>query len=171
MWSIGLEWQLYLLFPTDWSDFSPCRCRRNPRSATTDSVAIRGTYAAAMPLSAVLRDGPLSYLINICSWDAGGGTRYTGANSLAEVGTWNVVVTGLTVVTAGTGNGLVHDLATAVAFFGCVGSLLRSKRTVARVLSSQWPLRHRGCSRTASISSTPPLLHLSWFALSRSAWR
>jgi peptidoglycan/LPS O-acetylase OafA/YrhL len=117
-----------------------------------------------MPLSAVLRDGPFSYLVIFAVGMLAAALAIKGRTLLPKWALGMVVVAGLAVVRLGTGNGLVHDLATVAAFFAVLQLAFDPAGRVARVLSSQWLVRIGVFSYSIYLVHAP-LLHLSWFAL------
>ena len=165
MWSVGLEWQLYLLFPAMMWGFR--RVGALPSLALTLLVAavIRGTYRH-LPggLGAALHDGPFSYL------------EIFGAGMLAAVLTVQrrrlvpnavlacVIVGGLAVVRVGSGNGLVHDLATSAACFATLLLATDPDSRLSRALSARW-LVWLGVFSYSIYLVHAPLVHLCWFGL------
>jgi peptidoglycan/LPS O-acetylase OafA/YrhL len=75
-----------------------------------------------------------------------------------------IVVAGLVVVRLGSGNGLVHDLATSAAFF-CVLMLAAEPTSgTAKFLSHPWLVR-LGIFSYSIYLVHAPLVHLAWLGL------
>jgi peptidoglycan/LPS O-acetylase OafA/YrhL len=165
MWSIGLEWQLYLLFPLMVWGFR--------RSSGVVVITVALVVAAAIhatrhrlpeALGAALHDGPFAYL------------EIFGAGMLAasltvrgqKVGpNWIlgcVVVGGMTIVRFGSGNGLVHNVATSAAAFCVLLLAADPDGPVSRALSMDSVARVGLFSYSIYLVHAP-LLHLAWFAL------
>jgi peptidoglycan/LPS O-acetylase OafA/YrhL len=165
MWSVGLEWQLYLLFPLMVWAF-----RRTGAAATLGATlliaaAIRATYRKLPPpLGAVLHDGPFSYLEVFVVGMLAAALAVQGRTLLPKWALALMVVAGLAAVRLGSGNGLVHDLATATAFFAVLQLASDPAGRVTRVLSAPW-LVSIGLFSYSIYLVHAPLLHLSWFAL------
>jgi peptidoglycan/LPS O-acetylase OafA/YrhL len=166
MWSIGLEWQLYLLFPLLIWAFR--RVGALPTIVVTLAVAaiIRGSYRHFPgALAPILRDGPFSYLEIFATGMLA--AALTAQRRPLPAPRWvlgAVFVAGLTAVRLGSGNGLVHDLATAAAFF-CVLLLAAETDSFAwRVLSTPWLVRLGFFSYSIYLVHAP-LLHLCWLGL------
>jgi len=165
MWSVGLEWQLYLMFPLMVWAF-----RRTGATATFGAtlflaVAIRATYRQLpLPLGAALHDGPLSYLEIFALGMLAAALAIQGRRLLPKWVLAVIVLAGLAVLRLGSGNGLVHDLATAAAFFAVLQLASDPAGRVTRVLSAPWLVRIGLFSYSIYLVHAP-LLHLSWFAL------
>jgi peptidoglycan/LPS O-acetylase OafA/YrhL len=164
MWSIGLEFQLYLLFPL--LVWGARRLGSVPVFVASLLVAavIRGTYRR-LPLSlgAILHDGPFSYLEIFVLGMLAAALTVRG-NRLAP--NWvlaTVAVVGFAVVRVGSGNGLAHDLATSGATFAVLLLAADSRSAVARVLSAA-PLVRIGVFSYSIYLVHAPLLHLFWLA-------
>jgi peptidoglycan/LPS O-acetylase OafA/YrhL len=167
MWSIGLEWQLYLLFPLMVSAFRRAGAAVTIGTTLLIAVAIRATYRQLpLPLGAVLHDGPFSYLEIFAVGMAAAALAVHGRKLLPNWVLGFIVLVGLAIVRLGTGNGLVHDLATTAAFFAVLQLALDPEGFVARALNSPW-LARIGVFSYSIYLVHAPLLHLSWFTLLR----
>jgi peptidoglycan/LPS O-acetylase OafA/YrhL len=165
MWSIGLEFQLYLVFP-----FLVWAFRRSSPAvilgATLALAAlIRGTFHHLPPgLAAPLRDGPFSYLEIFA---AGMFAAMLTVQRRSVAPRWVLglaVIAGFTLVRLGSGNGLAHDLETTVAAFALLLLASHPESRVARVLSTPWLARIGFFSYSIYLVHAP-LLHLAWFTL------
>jgi peptidoglycan/LPS O-acetylase OafA/YrhL len=167
MWSIGLEWQLYLLFPLMVFSFRRLGAMTTIGAALLVAAAIRATYHQLPPsLGAALHDGPFSYLE---IFGVGMAAAALAVHSRKLLPNWVLglmVLAGLAILRLGTGNGLVHDLATTVAFFAVLQLALDHDGLVARALNSSW-LARIGVFSYSIYLVHAPLLHLSWFSLRR----
>jgi peptidoglycan/LPS O-acetylase OafA/YrhL len=165
MWSIGLEWQLYLLFPLMVFAFRRVGAVITIGAALLVAAAIRATYHQFPPsLGAVLHDGPFSYLE---IFGVGMAAAALAVHSRKLLPNWLLglmVLAGLAVLRLGTGNGLVHDLATTTAFFAVLQLALNSEGFIARALNWRW-LAAIGVFSYSIYLVHAPLLHLSWFSL------
>jgi peptidoglycan/LPS O-acetylase OafA/YrhL len=166
MWSIGLEWQLYLFFPALIWAFR--RLGALPTLFVTLAVAvvIRGTYRR-LPglLGPILHLGPLSYLeIFALGMLAAYLTAQQKPLPAPRVVLGAVFAAGLVAVRLGSGNGLVHDLSTSAAFFCLLLLANEPKSLTARVLTAPWLVRIGFFSYSIYLVHAP-LLHLSWLAL------
>jgi peptidoglycan/LPS O-acetylase OafA/YrhL len=165
MWSIGLEWQLYLLFPVMVWAFLRVGAAATLGATLFIAAAIRATYhQLPLPLGAVLHDGPFSYLEIFAVGMLAAALAIQGRTLLPKWALALVVLAGLAVLRLGSGNGLVHDLATAAAFFAVLQLASDPAGCVTRVLSAPWLVRIGLFSYSIYLVHAP-LLHLSWFAL------
>jgi peptidoglycan/LPS O-acetylase OafA/YrhL len=165
MWSIGLEWQLYLLFPLlIWA----YRRSNGPTViAVTLALAalIHGTYRMlpAEP-AAVLRDGPLAYLEIFAAGMFAATLTIQRRRLLPAWLLALIAIGGLGLVRLGSGNGLMHDLATCAAAFSVLLLATDAKGAVLRFLSATWLVRIGIFSYSLYLVHAP-LIHLFWFAL------
>jgi peptidoglycan/LPS O-acetylase OafA/YrhL len=165
MWSIGLEWQLYLLFPLMVSASRRIHPYLVILGALVVAVTVRSTFRhLPETLGPILRDGPLSYL-----------ELFTGGMLAAALTVELRIVappwllacgtsTAFLAIRFGSGNGLVHDLETGVGAFGLLMLARDSRSLVSRVLSTPW-LARLGLFSYSLYLLHAPLLHLFWFAL------
>jgi peptidoglycan/LPS O-acetylase OafA/YrhL len=167
MWSIGLEWQLYLLFPLMIWAFRRFGPVVTIGASLLCAGAIRATFRQMPPpLGAALRESPFSYLevFAVGMWAAA-----LAAQTRTLLPKWVLVLiamAGLAGVRFGSGNGLVHDLSTTAAFFAVLQLALDPAGRVARVLSTPWLVRIGLFSYSIYLVHAP-VLQLSWFAVRR----
>jgi peptidoglycan/LPS O-acetylase OafA/YrhL len=167
MWSVGLEWQLYLLFPLMVLAFRRAGAAVTIGATLLVAAAIRLTYRQLpLPLGAALHDGPFSYLEIFAVGMAAAALAVQGRKLLPNWVLGLMVLVGLAIVRLGTGNGLIHDLATASASFGALQLALDPAGIVARALNSPWLVRIGVFSYSIYLVHAS-LLHLSWFMLRR----
>jgi peptidoglycan/LPS O-acetylase OafA/YrhL len=165
MWSIGLEFQLYLVFPFLIWAFRRTKGVYVAGAALLVAAAIRASYRHLPPeLGAALRDGPFSYLEIFCAGMIAAALtverRTVAPRWLLALG----VVGGLGLVRLGSGNGLVHDLETTVAAFCLLLLATKPDSAVSRVLSTPW-LAWIGFFSYSLYLIHAPLLHVGWLAL------
>jgi peptidoglycan/LPS O-acetylase OafA/YrhL len=164
MWSIGLEWQLYLLFPLMMWAF---RRGGGPiAAAITLGIAaiIRATYRSLPgPVGAVLHDGPFSYLEIFCAGMLVAAFTVQGRRIAPRWILGCLAVGGMLCVRLGSGNGLAHDMATTVAAFCVLLLAADANSTVSRVLSMP-RLVQIGIFSYSIYLVHAPLLHLFWLA-------
>jgi peptidoglycan/LPS O-acetylase OafA/YrhL len=165
MWSVGLEWQLYLFFPLMVWAFR--------RTTGPNAIAVLLVLSAVIHLvyrrlpssvASVLRDGPLAYLEIFA---AGMLVAALAVRRREVAPKWllgAVVVLGFGTVRLGSGNGLVHDLATTAAAFAVLLLAADSDTRMSRLLSSPSLVRIGFFSYSIYLMHAP-LLHLAWFAL------
>jgi peptidoglycan/LPS O-acetylase OafA/YrhL len=165
MWSIGLEWQLYLLFPL--MMWAILRGRAPVVIGVTLGIAalIRGTYRSLpQAWGAVLHDGPFSYLEIFA---AGMFAAALTVNQKRLAPPWvlgGAAVAAMVVVRLGSGNGLVHDMSTSVAAFSVLLLAMDADGTVSRFLSTPRLVKIGVFSYSLYLVHAP-LVHLTWFAL------
>jgi len=165
MWSIGLEWQLYLLFPLLVWAF----CKSNGWLVTgvafLGAGAVRAVQHHVPPaLGSVLRDGPFAYLEIFC---AGMLVAAYTAQRRRIAPNWLlgcIVIGGLLSVRLGSGGGLVHDLSAAASAFAVLMLSTDEDSWAARVLNTPWLVRVGVYSYSIYLIHAP-LLHLCWYFL------
>lgn len=165
MWSIGLEWQLYLLFPIMVWAFR----RYSVIIALGVTLAIatmcRASYFYHPTLmGAAFRNGPFSYLIIFAIGMLAARYALNQRILLPKMFLGFIAVGGLALVRLSSGNGLFHDLATAGAFFAVLQLASDPSSRVARILSAPW-LVAIGIFSYSIYLVHAPLLHLFWSAL------
>jgi peptidoglycan/LPS O-acetylase OafA/YrhL len=165
MWSIGLEWQLYLLFPFLAWLFRKTRPVIALGLLLAVAVIIRATYRGmpAVPC-AILRAGPFSYLELFA---AGMMAAHITVQRRTIAPRWvlgTIALLGFAVVRLGSGNGLVHDLGSGTAAFSLLLLAADARSGVARLLSNRMLVRIGVFSYSIYLVHAP-LLHLAWFAL------
>jgi peptidoglycan/LPS O-acetylase OafA/YrhL len=164
LWSVGLEWQLYLIFPILVWAFRKSNGLLVTLGALLLAAAIRGTYRH-LPggLGAFLRDGPFSYLE---VFSAGMIVAVLTAQGRRVAPNWllgAIAAFGLLLVRLGSGNGLVHDL-TVTAATASVLLLGINSKWLTRTLSTPL-LAKTGVFSYSIYLVHAPLLHLFWLAL------
>jgi peptidoglycan/LPS O-acetylase OafA/YrhL len=165
MWSIGLEWQLYLLFPLLIWAFR--RSNGPALIAVTLVVAalIHATYRMLpTEAGAVLRDGPFAYLEIFAAGMLAASLTVQGRKVLPVWALGCIAIGGLALVRLGSGNGLVHDLATSAAAFCILLLAIDANGAVSRFLSATWLVRIGIFSYSLYLVHAP-FVHLFWFAL------
>jgi len=165
MWSIGLEWQLYLLFPLLIWAF---RRSNGPTVIALTlglAVVIHATYRM-LPTepAAVLRDGPFAYLEIFAAGMLAASITVKGYKLLPAWALAGIAIVGLAAVRLGSGNGIVHDLAISTAAFCVLLLAIDANSPVSRFLSTTWLVRIGIFSYSLYLVHAP-LLHLFWFAL------
>jgi peptidoglycan/LPS O-acetylase OafA/YrhL len=165
MWSIGLEWQLYLLFPILVGLFRRWDGRLVAAGALLLSVVIRLIYRRLPEgIGAALHDGPFSYLEIFC---LGMVVAQLTARRRPVAANWKLGLgfcTGLAIIRLGSGNGLVHDLAASASAL-CVLLMAADATSAAyRILSRPLLVRVGEFSYSLYLVHAP-LLHLCWLSL------
>jgi peptidoglycan/LPS O-acetylase OafA/YrhL len=165
MWSIGLEWQLYLLFPLMIWLFRKFNGVILTAACVVLAAVIRATYRQ-LPIgaSAVLRDGPLSYLEIFALGMLAAQLTVRGTRVAPKWLLGMVALAGAVVIRLGSGNGLVHDLAASAAAFALLTMAIEPDSAVSRVLSAPWLVRIGLFSYSIYLVHAP-LLHVAWLAL------
>jgi peptidoglycan/LPS O-acetylase OafA/YrhL len=165
MWSIGLEFQLYLVFPFLLWTFRRTKPAYVLTATLVVAAVIRGTYLRMNPaLGAVLHDGPFSYL-EIFALGMLAAAFTVDRRDIAPRWVLGLAaLAGFGLVRLGSGNGLAHDLETSVAAFSVLMLARDPESAVARTLSTPW-LARIGLFSYSVYLVHAPLLHLSWFAL------
>jgi peptidoglycan/LPS O-acetylase OafA/YrhL len=165
MWSIGLEWQLYLFFPLLVWGFR--RTSGVVVTAVTLVVAmvIRASWRHLPGLwSSIMRDGPLAYLMIFAAGMIAASLTVKrvrlAPNWVLGVG----AVAAFLAVRFSSGNGLVHDLAATIAALTVLLLAADPQTRVSRALSTPW-LVWLGIFSYSIYLVHAPLLHLTWFAL------
>jgi peptidoglycan/LPS O-acetylase OafA/YrhL len=165
MWSIGLEWQLYLLFPLLIWAFRRSNGPAVIAVTLLVAVIIRGTYRmlSEQP-AALLHDGPFSYLEIFAVGMLAASLTVQGRRLLPAWALACVAFGGLALVRFGSGSGLVHDLATSAAAFSVLLLAIDARGRVSRFLSTPVLVRIGIFSYSLYLMHAP-LVHLFWFAL------
>ncbi len=167
MWSIGLEWQLYLLFPVMVWAFA----RSNWFTVVAVSLVVTTITRAVYrhlpgPLGPIVRDGPFSYVVIFAAGMLAAALTVRGRSVAPKWLLGCVVVVGMIAVRLGSGNGLVHDLATSAAGFSVLLMAVDARSAVVRVLSSPILVKVGLFSYSLYLVHAP-VVHLSWLALLR----
>jgi peptidoglycan/LPS O-acetylase OafA/YrhL len=165
MWSIGLEWQLYLLFPFLVWLFRKTRPVIALGLLLAVAVVIRATFRGLPNVpSAILRAGPFSYLE---LFGAGMIAAHITVQRRTIAPRWvlgTMAALGFAVVRLGSGNGLLHDLGAGSAAF-CLLLLAADPRSATARLLSRPMLVRIGVFSYSIYLMHAPLLQLFWFAL------
>jgi peptidoglycan/LPS O-acetylase OafA/YrhL len=165
MWSIGLEWQLYLLFPLMMWGFRRSNGPTVIGVTLVVAAVIRATYRhVPEALGAILHDGPFSYLEIFCMGMFAASLTIQGRRIAPKWLLASVAVLGMVAVRLGSGNGLAHDLETTAAAF-CVLLLAADPHGVVSRVLSRPRLVQMGIFSYSIYLVHAPLIHLSWLAL------
>lgn len=165
MWSIGLEWQLYLLFPIFVWAFRRFGAFRTVLGAFLVTALVRGTYHH-MPevVGTAFREGPFAYLEIFSAGMLAAALTVQGRSLAPKWLLASGVILGAVLVRLGAGNGLGHDVAASAAAF-CVLLLAADPATrMARTLSVHG-LVQLGFFSYSIYLMHAPLLHLCWLFL------
>lgn len=166
MWSIGLEWQLYLFFPLLVGAFIRFGAARTIAVTLAVAAAIRATYRHyPVGLGPIFRDGPLAYLMIFAAGMLAASMTVRRVPLPFPKWVSGLLVAGcLIMVRLGSGNGLVHDLATTVAFFIVLILAADPASVTARYLSAPWLVKVGIFSYSIYLVHAP-FVHLSWLLL------
>jgi peptidoglycan/LPS O-acetylase OafA/YrhL len=165
MWSIGLEWQLYLLFPLMVWAF-----RRSNGVVVTGLALVLAllmrVVSRRLPdeIAEGLRLGPLSYLEIFAAGMLAASITVRGGVKAPKWLLGAIAVAGMIGVRLGTGSGLVHDLSTSAAAFCVLLLAADPKSATSRLLSTPWLVRIGFFSYSVYLIHAP-LVHLAWLAL------
>lgn len=165
MWSIGLEWQLYLFFPLLVWAFR----RSNGWVATIATLVVATIIRASwrqlpVPWNTVMRDGPLAYLMIFA---AGMVAAALTVKRVRPAPSWLLGTGGalcLLGVRFSSGNGLAHDLLAATAAFLVLLAAADPMGRLSRFLSTPW-LVWLGVFSYSIYLVHAPLVHVAWVAL------
>jgi peptidoglycan/LPS O-acetylase OafA/YrhL len=164
MWSVGLEWQLYLLFPFLVWAFRKSNGLLVSGVALLIAAAIRSTYRHfPETIGAFLHDGPFSYLEVFAAGMIAASLTARGRRVAPNWVLGCALAGGLLLVRLGSGNGLLHDIETTVAAVSVL-LLAANSKMVHRVLSTP-VLVKMGVFSYSIYLVHAPLLHLFWLAL------
>jgi peptidoglycan/LPS O-acetylase OafA/YrhL len=166
MWSIGLEWQLYLLFPLMVWAFRKSNASIVIAVSLLMAIAVRIVFRHLPPVSsAILRDGPFAYL-EVFSLGMLAAALTVRGRTIAPHWLLGVIaLAGFAGVRLGSGNGLFNDLATCAAAFCILMLAIDADSGVARLLRAPWLVRIGLFSYSLYLVHAP-LIHLGWLALS-----
>jgi peptidoglycan/LPS O-acetylase OafA/YrhL len=129
------------------------------------AALIRATYRMLPTESAaLLRDGPFAYVEIFAAGMFAASLTVQGRRLLPAWMLACIAIGGLALVRLGSGNGLVHDLATSAAAFCVLLLAIDANSTVSRYLSATWLVRIGIFSYSLYLVHAP-LVHLIWFAL------
>jgi peptidoglycan/LPS O-acetylase OafA/YrhL len=166
MWSIGLEFQLYLLFPLLVGAFLRTRGLLVTLGCLVLAAVVRATYHHLPEVvGTAMREGPFSYLEIFAAGMLVAALTVRGEYRIAPP--WvltGVILAGLVVLRLGSGNGLTHDLATSAAAFCTLLLAANPSGRMRSVLSTPW-LVQIGVFSYSFYLVHAPLEHLFWFAL------
>jgi peptidoglycan/LPS O-acetylase OafA/YrhL len=165
MWSIGLEWQLYLLFPLMVWGFR--RSNGVVVIGLTLALAIlvrAGFRGLPENVTAALRFAPVLYLEIFAAGMLAAALTVRGGVRAPKWLLGAVAVVGMTLVRLGTGGGLLHDVATSSAAFCVLLLAVDATSATSRFLSHPWLVRLGFFSYSIYLMHAP-LVHLVWFAL------
>jgi peptidoglycan/LPS O-acetylase OafA/YrhL len=164
MWSIGLEFQLYLLFP-----FFVWAFRRYSAALVFGSTLFLAAFCHATHrrlggLGVFLHRGPFTYLEVFSLGMIAAALTVKRRVLLPKWVLGSVAIAGFAAVRFGSGDGFVHNLATCVATLSILLLAIDEKGIVSRALSAKWLVRLGVFSYSIYLVHAP-LLHLFWFAL------
>jgi peptidoglycan/LPS O-acetylase OafA/YrhL len=165
MWSIGLEWQLYLLFPLFVWAFRRFGAARTVIVSLILTAIVRATHRSLPEtLGVAMREGPLAYLAIFATGMAAAALTVQRRRHAPPWLLGGLVLGGLAGVWFGPGNGFGHDVFTSVAAFSLALLAADPNGKVAQALSGR-ALVHVGVFSYSIYLVHAPLLHLSWMAL------
>jgi peptidoglycan/LPS O-acetylase OafA/YrhL len=139
MWSIGLEFQLYLLFPLMVWAFLKMGGRVAVLASLTLAAVVFASYKhLPSGIGFALRNGPLAYLGIFALGMLAASITVRGVK-LAPKWLWiTLAVLGLGLVRFGSGNGFVHDVSTAAAGFAILMLCVDASAATCRTLSARY---------------------------------
>jgi peptidoglycan/LPS O-acetylase OafA/YrhL len=165
-WSIGLEWQLYLLLPAMMWSFRRLGPVVSVLWTLALAIVLRGAYShLPFYVGSALRSGPFAYLM---VFGAGMAAAMLTAQRRRIAPAWalgTAAVASFAVIRCGSGNGLIHDVAAATATFALLQLTLDPAGAVTRFLSHPVLVRLGVFSYSLYLVHAP-LVHLGW-ALAR----
>lgn len=164
MWSVGLEFQLYLVFPALVWGFRHYGAAQVVALTLLVTAVIRATYRQTSDaVGAILHDGPFSYFEIFALGMLAARLTVRRASFAPPWLLGCVVGAGFGAVRFGSGNGLVHDLGTAAATFALLLLAADPGSRAARALSAPGLVRLGVFSYSIYLVHAPAL-HLLWMA-------
>jgi peptidoglycan/LPS O-acetylase OafA/YrhL len=164
MWSLGLEWQLYLLFPALVWAF-----RRFGGAATLVAcmalmiLSRLGAHVLPSEIGNALRRGPLGFIGIFCAGMLAAQVTLRGHAVRRYV--WPITLAlGLVIVRLSNFAGLVHDVGAITAAFSALMLGIDEQSFVSRVLRAPWLVALGRFSYSLYLMHAP-CLHLVWLGL------
>jgi peptidoglycan/LPS O-acetylase OafA/YrhL len=170
MWSIGLEWQLYLLFPIFVWSFRRLGAAKTIVASLALTAVVRLTYHRLPDLiGTALREGPFAYLEIFSAGMLAAALTVRGHRLPSKWLLGAVLLAGAIAVRLSSGNGLAHDLAASAAAFCALLLAADPNSATARILSRPGLVRIGFFSYSIYLMHAP-LLHLFWLLLRPLHW-
>jgi peptidoglycan/LPS O-acetylase OafA/YrhL len=165
MWTLGLEWQLYLFFPLLVWAFRRFGGIRVLVVCTAIMIVDRLTYhRLPEALSHVMRDGPVGYVSVFAS---GMLTAVFTLHRRIKAPVWllgGLAVAGLVVVRSSRSAGFVHDLGAVTTAASTLLLAIDPRSGISRLLQTPWLVAIGHFSYSLYLIHAP-CVHLTWLAL------